>query len=73
MYCSFARIYALVFILHQRFVVNRVAGGFYGVHQLLEVFQLERIARGLKPLWGVLRVTAVFQYLGLCISFCLRF
>ncbi|NLI44197.1 MAG: hypothetical protein GX415_02110 [Chloroflexi bacterium] len=31
---------------------------------LLEVFQLERIARGLKPLWGVLRVTAVFQYLG---------
>ncbi|MEL7646203.1 MAG: hypothetical protein AAGU04_08070 [Anaerolineaceae bacterium] len=32
---------------------------------LFEVFQLERIARGLKPLWGVLRATAVLQYLGL--------
>jgi len=31
---------------------------------LLEVFQLERIARGLKPFWGLLRATAYFQYLG---------
>ncbi len=31
---------------------------------LFEVFQLERIARGLKPLWELLRATAVLQYLG---------
>lgn len=32
---------------------------------LFEVFQLERIARGLKPLWGLLRATSVLQYLSI--------
>jgi hypothetical protein len=33
------------------------------VISLLEVYQLERIARGMKPLWGLLRASAALQYL----------
>jgi hypothetical protein len=32
---------------------------------LFQVLQLERIARGMKPLWGLLRATSVLQYLSL--------
>ena len=38
---------------------------FIAIISLFEVFQLERIARGMKPLWGLLRATAVLQYLGI--------
>lgn len=31
---------------------------------LLEVYQLQRIAGGMKPHWGLLRATAIIQYLG---------
>ena len=32
---------------------------------LLEVWQLQRIAEGMRPNWGLLKATAITQYLGI--------